>query len=92
VQAVSDFLDSGACPAISGVTFLIKEKSKGRTIMFLLLFFCLDTKEPKSQGCLNFYCFLQKENPRKQTRPPEADSNSVFLAQAGAIFTSLKTT
>jgi hypothetical protein len=50
------------------------------------MFFCLDTKEPKSQGCLNFYCFLRQENPRKQTRPPEADSNSVFLAQANRHF------
>jgi len=56
------------------------------------MFFLLDEKEPKNQGCLNFYYFLRQENPRKQTRPLSADSNSVFLAQANAIFTSLKIT
>jgi hypothetical protein len=50
------------------------------------MFFCLDTKEPKSQGCLNFNCFLRQENPRKQTRPHTSDSNSVFLAQAKRYF------
>jgi len=55
-------------------------------------YFLLDQKVTKNQGCLNFYCFLRRENPRKQTRPLAADSNSVFLAQAHAIFTSLKTT
>jgi hypothetical protein len=56
------------------------------------MFFLLDKKEPKNQGCLNFYYFLLRENPRKQTRPPWAASNSVFLAQANAIFPSLKIT
>jgi len=58
-------------------------------ILFLSMFFCLETKEPKVQGCLNLHCFLRKENPQKQTRPDSyRDSDSVFLTQALAIFLS----
>jgi hypothetical protein len=53
-------------------SFLLDQK-------ILFLFFCLDTKESKSQGCLNFYCFLRRENPRKQT--PRPDFKSVLVKQ-----------
>jgi len=46
---------------------------------FNFKYFLLDQKVPKNQGCLNFYCFLRRENPRKQT--PHPDEKSGFVKQ-----------
>ena len=53
------------------------------------MFFLLDEKEPKNQGCLNFYYFLRQENPRKQTPRPDEKQGLVkqrFLSTCPRYF------